>query len=192
MFRLAVFASGSGSNAEALFKYFSGHEQIEVSLLLSNRKDAKVIQRAEKYKIPAATFTRKELTDTERIENILDEYEIDYIVLAGFLLLLPAKMIRAFNNKIINIHPALLPAYGGKGMYGHHVHQAVFDNNEKESGMSIHLVNEEYDKGRILFQEKISLDPTDTPDIIASKVLQLEHKNYAPQVEKYILELENN
>lgn len=184
--KLAIFASGGGSNAEKIIEYFSTSEDIEVSLILSNNTKAYVLERAAIHNISSFTFNSSDLHGSNRVIDELIVHEIDWIILAGFLQLIPQSMIHKYNNRIINIHPALLPRYGGKGMYGHHVHQAVFNNFEKESGITIHLVNEEYDKGRILFQKTTELSPTDTPDLIASKVLQLEHMHYARIIENTI------
>jgi len=186
MIRIAILASGSGSNAEAIIKHFESIDDIEVALVMSNRSKAFVLQRAANHNIPARAFSRSEFESSEAFLAVLSRHEIDYIVLAGFLLLVPSFLIAAFPDRIINIHPALLPQYGGKGMYGMHVHQAVFDNKEAESGMTIHLVNEKYDEGKILFQDKVRLLPGDTPDVIAGRVLELEHRHYPVQIEKYI------
>lgn len=184
--RLAIFASGGGSNAEAIIQHFASSELAEVALILSNKKDAKVLQRATNHDIPSIVVSRKELGDRDYLLSTLDAYKLDYIILAGFLLLIPSYLVDAYPDAIINIHPALLPKYGGKGMYGHHVHQAVFDNNEKTSGPTIHLVNTKYDEGRILFQAEVPLASTDTPDVIAHKVLALEHEHYPQVIEKYL------
>ncbi|NNK89900.1 MAG: phosphoribosylglycinamide formyltransferase [Saprospiraceae bacterium] len=185
-FKIAIFASGGGSNAEQIILNFQENSKIEVSLILTNNKNAYVLERAQKHNIPAVTFTRNDLYQTEKVLNLLKENGIDFIVLAGFLLLVPQNLIRAYSDRIVNIHPALLPAYGGKGMYGHHVHQAVFDNFEKESGITIHMVNQKYDEGRQLFQKSVPLNVTDTPDIIASKVLELEHEYFPLVIEDEI------
>lgn len=185
-FRIAIFASGGGSNAEQIIRHFKENEEIEVSLILSNRKSAFVLERAKNHNIPGITFSKSELNQTTKILEILNTYKIDFIVLAGFLLLLPRDLIKAYPDRIVNIHPALLPAYGGKGMYGKHVHQAVFDNYEKESGITIHLVNENYDEGKQLFQKSVALDSTDTPSEIAKKVLALEHQYFPMVIEREI------
>lgn len=183
---IAIFASGGGSNAEAIIQYFKDKEDVNVELILSNKASAYVLERAQKHHIKSIVFKRSEFYNTSDIVNKLNEAKIDLIVLAGFLWLIPENLIEAFPSRIINIHPALLPKYGGKGMYGHHVHQAVFDNNERESGITIHYVDQNYDEGKVLFQESVSLLPQDTPDIIAKKVLELEHRHY-PQVIEGIL-----
>lgn len=182
---LAIFASGSGSNAENIAKYFENHAQIKVSEILSNKMDAYVIKRANNLGIKSSAFSRDEFsapTFLSRLQNT------DYIILAGFLWLVPEFLIRAFPNRIINIHPALLPKYGGKGMYGSRVHEAVIDSGEKESGITIHLVDQEYDKGRILFQEKCKIEQGETPAILGGKVHALEHEHFPRVIEEYILQ----
>jgi len=189
-YNIAIFASGSGSNAENIINYFSGSQKIKIALILSNNKKAYVLKRAETHQIKSHIFSKDVFYNSEDILSVLKNHQIDFIVLAGFLLLIPPYLLAHYPNKIINIHPALLPKYGGKGMYGHYVHQAVFDNFEKESGITIHYVNEEYDKGSIIFQKSIPLDPIDTPDIIAKKVLELEHEYYSKTIEAEINKLE--
>jgi len=181
---LAIFASGSGTNAENIAKYFEGHDRIHVKEIFSNRKDAYVHTRAEKLGIPSFTFTKEQFQDSSFIKRLED---IDYIILAGFLWLVPGYLIKAFPNKIINIHPALLPKYGGKGMYGGRVHQAVIQAGEEESGITIHLVNEEYDKGEILFQAKCEVAKSDTPDSLAEKIHALEYEHFPRVIEEYML-----
>ena len=187
MTRLAIFASGGGSNAEAIIQFFKDHDSISVELIVSNRESAYVLQRAKDHSIPSQLITKRHFSDKNHVLDILRDSSIDYIVLAGFLLLIPKYLIEAFPDRILNIHPALLPKYGGKGMYGHHVHKAVHQNKEKESGMTIHLVDEHYDEGKILFQATTALEASDSPDMIAAKVLKLEHRHYPEQVEKLIL-----
>jgi len=188
MINLAVFASGSGSNAENLVHYFDKHPKIRVSLILSNRLDALVLQRASRLNIPAATFNKDDFYRSDKVLKILSNYSIDHLVLAGFLWLIPDNLLDAFPQRIINIHPALLPGYGGKGMYGRHVHEAVVANGEKESGITIHLVNAEYDCGKILFQAKCPIFPDDTPEIVAAKVHELEYRHFPELVERWILD----
>lgn len=190
MKRIAIFASGSGSNAENIARYFSGSNDIEISLILSNKKEAFVHERAKKLGIPSYTFSKTEFDEADLILETLQQYEIDFIVLAGFLLKVPRPILEAFPNRIINIHPALLPKYGGKGMYGDRVHRAVIDAGEKESGISIHYVNEHYDEGNIIFQATCEVLPSDSPDDIAQKVHQLEY-NYFPEVIEKIIRNNN-
>lgn len=183
---IAIFASGSGSNAERIVEYFSGSEEINVKLFLCNNPEAGVIQRAERLNIPLVMFNRQAFKSGE-VVKILQENKIDWVILAGFLWLVPQNMVEAFPNKIINIHPALLPKFGGKGMYGHFVHEAVVANKETESGITIHYVNENYDEGAIIFQASYPVLPSDTPEDVAKKGQVLEHKHFPEVIEKVIL-----
>jgi phosphoribosylglycinamide formyltransferase 1 len=187
MNKIAIFASGSGTNAQCITEYFKIHNNISVSLILSNKPDAYVIERAKKMNIPSYVFTREQFYQTEEIPDILKKNGISYIILAGFLWLIPDNLIHAYPDKIINIHPALLPKHGGKGMFGMKVHQAVVENKEKESGITIHFVNPEYDRGKIIFQQKCRVDEKDTPDDVANKVHKLEYENYPRVIEKVIM-----
>ncbi len=184
---LAIFASGSGSNADKICAYFQNHQTIEVRLILSNRKMAGVFQVAQKHNIPAIFLDKETWNKELPVINILTDDKIDYIVLAGFLKLIPEVLINHWPNKILNIHPSLLPKYGGPGMYGLYVHQAVKAHNESETGMTIHLVNKEYDKGQVLFQQKCTISDSMTAEEIASEVLKLEHKHYGPTIENFVL-----
>lgn len=184
---VAVFASGGGSNAEEIFKYFRNHQDIRVSLLLTNNPQAKVLARAQKYNIPVVVFSKADFTPSGNVLKSLSEKNVTHVVLAGFLWLIPEFLIRAFPDKIINIHPALLPKFGGKGMYGEKIHTAVKQAGEKCSGLTIHLVNEKYDEGKILYQAKCDISENDTPSDIASKVLKLEHAYYPRVIEAWIL-----
>jgi len=179
--KIALFASGSGSNAENIIRYFSTSNKLIFPLIISNKAEAFIHERAKLLQIPSFTFSREEFAQSDVVVDFLKQHNIDAIVLAGFLLKIPQNIINAFPNKIINIHPALLPKYGGKGMYGHHVHQAVADAGEKESGITIHYVNSNYDEGSIIFQTKCPVLPTDTADAIAQKVHELEY-NYYPKI----------
>ena len=185
MKRIVIFASGSGTNAENIIKHFQKRNVANVVRVLSNKKDAKVLERSNNLNISSMYFSRNDFYDTDKVINLLLE-EADFIVLAGFLWRVPEKIIKLFHNKIVNIHPALLPKYGGKGMYGMHVHNAVIENKEKETGITIHYVNENYDEGAIILQEKFRIDEKDTPDSIAKKIHQLEY-NYFPKVIEEIL-----
>ena len=184
---LCIFISGGGSNAVEIIKYFKNNKYINVSCILSNN----ILSGAEKigrtFEIPYFIFSKEDWETQLPIEKILNEKSVDFIVLAGFLKLIPKSLIAKFPNKIINIHPSLLPKFGGKGMYGHHVHEAVKEANEIESGITIHLVSEIYDEGPILFQKKCLLSKSDNPEIIAKKVLKLEHQYFSSVIEKYIL-----
>lgn len=181
MKKIAIFASGSGSNAENIIQYFAQKPQFCVKSVFCNVPDAYILERAKKYRIPTFVFNREEFRNPDKVFRQLQEQEIDFIVLAGFLWLMPSFITAAWPNKIVNIHPALLPAYGGKGMYGHHVHEAVIAAGEKESGITIHYVNDHYDQGAIIFQAKCPVLPTDTPDDLAARVHELEYR-YFPQI----------
>lgn len=184
--RIAILASGGGSNAEEIFKYFQDHPAIEVVLLLCNNPEATVLTRARKFGIPSIVFGKQEFSESEIVLSWLKEKQVTHIVLAGFLWLVPDYLIKAFPDRIVNIHPALLPKFGGKGMYGMKVHEAVKQSGEKETGITIHLVNEKYDDGGVLFQAKCNVDVTDTPGEIAKKVHQLEYASYPKIIENWI------
>ena len=187
MKRIVVLASGSGSNAENIIKYFQKNATIKVTHVLSNKKDAKVLEKAKKHNINTLYINTSFLTSEEGLLSFLKEHA-DYIVLAGFLQRIPKIIVTAFPNKIINIHPALLPKYGGKGMYGMYVHKAVVENKETKTGMTIHFVNENYDEGAIIFQQSVTVVPNDTPKVVAAKVLALEHAFFPKIIEKVINE----
>jgi phosphoribosylglycinamide formyltransferase-1 len=187
--KIVIFASGSGTNAQRIIEYFTGHPSIVVSMILSSKKDAYVLVRAEKFNVPAMVFDKQTFYESDEVLRILQKNEIDFIALAGFLWLIPVYLIRAYPQRIVNIHPALLPKYGGKGMYGMHVHQAVLDNGDKESGISIHYVNETYDDGAIIFQTKCEVLLDDTPESLAQRIHQLEYKHYPEVIEKLVGEL---
>ena len=174
--RIAIFASGNGSNAEAIINHFSGTEN-EIALILSNNTDAFVLQRAKKHGIPSIVFAASELK-TGKVLAGLQAHTVDFIVLAGFMKLIPLKIVAAYPNRIVNIHPALLPKYGGKGMYGINVHTAVIKANEKESGITIHYVNEHYDEGNTIFQAVCEVLPTDSPNDLAERIHGLEHAHF--------------
>lgn len=186
MRRLAIFASGTGSNAAKIISHFQGIDDIEVSLIVSNRPQAGVLTIAEQAGVPSMIIDRSFFYDSNQLVFELKQRSVDFIVLAGFLWLVPSYLIKAYPRKIVNIHPALLPKYGGKGMYGMHVHRAVKANNEKESGISIHFVNERFDEGAVIFQASCNIDPVDSPELIREKVLTLEHKYFPPVVEDVI------
>ena len=181
MKRIAILASGTGSNAERIMRHVVGRNDVQVALVLSNKVDAPVLQKAKALGVEAIAFTRDDLYLNGRVLQLLQQHHIDVVVLAGFLLLVPDDLVQAYSDRIINIHPALLPKHGGKGMYGMHVHRAVKAAGDSESGITIHLVNAEYDKGRVLFQASCSLLPSDTAEDIAAKVLRLEHQHF-PEV----------
>lgn len=187
MINAAIFASGEGTNAENLFKYFANDPRIKFKLVITNRDNAGVIARAEKFKKNVQIVGKASLENySEKLIEFLKLEKIDLIILAGFLLKMPDAFIKAFPNKIINIHPALLPKYGGKGMYGHHVHEAVIANHETESGITIHYVNEEYDKGNIILQAKCEVSPDDTADTLSKKIRALEFEYLPKAVERFL------
>jgi len=185
MLRIAIFASGNGTNAANIIQYFENSSIARVVLVLSNNKDAKVLERAKKLQVKSFCFDKEDLYNSDAVAKQLQS-KVDFIVLAGFLLRIPVGIIQNFPNKIINIHPALLPKYGGKGMYGMKVHQAVKNNNDEITGISIHYVNEHYDEGSIVFQKSVSIAKDDSFDQIAHKVHQLEHY-YFPKIINAIL-----
>ncbi|CAC9973689.1 phosphoribosylglycinamide formyltransferase [Flavobacterium sp. WLB] len=186
MKKIIVFASGSGTNAENIIKYFSNIEIAKVVSVFTNNASAKVIERAKNHQIPVEIFEKNELLERNVLQKI-QKIDPDLIVLAGFLLKFPENIIEQYPNKIINIHPALLPKYGGKGMYGMHIHRAIVNNKEKETGISIHYVNENYDEGGIIFQQNVVLTDEDTPETVAEKIHELEQKHF-PEIIHRILE----
>lgn len=190
MKKIIVFASGSGTNAENIIKYFSETKIASVVSVFTNNASAKVIERAKNHQIPVEIFSKNELLERNVLQKI-QEIDPDLIVLAGFLLKFPENIIEKYPNKIINIHPALLPNYGGKGMYGMHIHRAIVNNKEKETGISIHYVNENYDEGGIIFQKNVALTEEDTPETVAEKIHELEQK-YFPEIIQAVLEDSNS
>jgi len=186
--RIAVFASGAGTNAENLIRYFRNSKVAGVEVVFTNKPDAGVIQRARKLEVPCIIFNRNQFYESDEIINLLKEKKIDWIVLAGFLWKIPPALIAAFRGRIVNIHPALLPEFGGKGMYGSHVHEAVIRSGAGESGISIHLVDENYDRGKIIFQAKIKVEKDDSPESLAQKIHGLEYKHFPVVVETMIAE----
>jgi len=184
--RLAVFLSGNGSNAEAIFSYYKNHPSIQVVLVLSNNPAAFGLQRASKFNIPSRVFTRQQFRESDEVVQWLKEAHVTHVVLAGFLWLIPLNLIHEYPHRIINIHPALLPKYGGKGMYGAKVHETVRAAGETETGITIHEVDERYDEGRILFQGKCPIHPTYSPEQIAEQVQRLEHAHYPRVIERWV------
>ena len=189
MKNIAIFASGSGTNAENIINYFSNKNTAKVSLVLSNKREAFVLKRAKAHRIDSVFFDYKEFNTTGKVLCYLLQYKIDFVVLAGFLWLVPENILNNFNKRIINIHPALLPDYGGKGMYGEKVHRSVVENQETESGITIHYVNQQYDAGDIIFQARCRVDSSDTPEIVALKVHALEYEHYPVVIEELISNL---
>jgi len=187
MIRLAIFASGEGTNAQSFIDHFKGRKEIGISLVVSNNFAAKVIQRAMNAGISHLIIDKQTFYKSDEIVTVLKQ-KADFIVLAGFMWMVPENLIKAFPNKIINIHPALLPKYGGKGMYGMHVHEAVIADKERKSGITIHYVNEKYDEGKIIFQKECNIHPSDSPASLAERIHELEHRYYPGAVEKLLLE----
>ncbi len=187
--RIAIFASGNGSNAENIIRYFreAGSPDVEPALVVCNKADAYVLERAARLGVPSVVVPRKDFKNEELVTKILRDNEIDFIVLAGFLVMIPEYLVNLYPGKIVNIHPSLLPKYGGKGMYGSHVHEAVVAAGEKESGITIHVVDEHYARGPILFQAKVALLPSDAPDDVAAKVHELEYAHF-PRVIGEVIE----
>lgn len=187
MKKIAIFASGSGSNAENIINYFKNDTENVVKIVFCNKPDAYVLERAKRLSVPTFVFGREEFSHSDLVLNELKRLDIDLIVLAGFLWKVPDAIIDAYPDRVINIHPALLPSYGGKGMYGMKVHEAVIAAGEKESGITIHHVNNHYDEGAIIFQAKCEIVPGDTPESLATKVHALEYEHF-PRVIKELLE----
>jgi len=187
MTRVAIFASGSGTNAENIIKYFQNSEQIKVSKVYCNKKEAGVFARCERLNIPCVWFSKEAFYDSSRVLHDV-QLHADFVVLAGFLWRIPQDFVQAFPNRMVNIHPALLPKYGGKGMYGMNVHRAVKENQESESGITIHFVNEHYDEGAIIFQAKTGIDSEDSPEDIANKIHELEYTHFPVVIENVIKE----
>lgn len=187
--KIALFASGSGTNVENIFNYLKENKTLEIGCILCNKKNAYVIERAKNLKIDILVFDRPDFYESDTVLRYLEQKNTRLIVLAGFLWLIPNNLINKYPNRIINIHPALLPKYGGKGMYGDAVHKAVYINKETETGITIHYVNEKYDDGNIIFQQSVKINSNDTPDSIANKVHELEYKFYPTIIEKIALTL---
>ncbi len=186
MKKIALFASGSGSNVENIYNYFSSNPNVEIELVLTNNPKAYVLERCKKLAIETHLFSRNEFYETDQISKLLLEKGIDLVVLAGFLWLIPSHLVSNFPNKIINIHPALLPKYGGKGMYGNHVHEAIVANKETTSGITIHYVNEKYDDGAIIFQTQVPLNSNETPATVAEKIHALEYQHFPLVIDKIL------
>ncbi|MFU8843263.1 MAG: phosphoribosylglycinamide formyltransferase [Bacteroidales bacterium] len=189
MRNIAIFASGNGSNAQRIAEYFRESSHVKITRIFCNRPDAYVLKRAEFLQIPSLVFTRKDLYESSVILNQLQHDKTDLIVLAGFLWFVPENILNAFHCRIVNIHPALLPKYGGQGMYGSRVHEAVIAAREKESGITIHFVNEKYDEGKIIFQAKCRVDASDNPESLAKKIHTLEHEHYPMVIENLLSSL---
>jgi len=189
--RIAIFASGSGSNAQKIMEHFKRSPEAEVVLVLTNNPQAYVLQRADNFEVPSHIFTRNEFYNTDDVIKLLKNLQVDLIVLAGFLWLVPISLLKAFPNRIINLHPALLPKYGGAGMYGDHVHKAVLAAGEEESGITIHFVNEMFDEGEIIHQSKFKIEPGDNLEMIKFKGQQLEHLHFPKVVENLLKKMKS-
>ncbi|MEQ8907903.1 MAG: phosphoribosylglycinamide formyltransferase [Vicingaceae bacterium] len=188
MSKIAIFASGVGTNAEQLIRYFNfSQKENEVSLVLSNKADSGVLEKAKELGVETQVFSNKGFEEGKEVVKCLKEASIEVIVLAGFLRKVSDHILHHFKDRIINIHPSLLPLYGGKGMYGRKVHQAVLENHENQSGISIHLVNEEFDQGKILFQAACKVEKEDTIESLTNKIHQLEHQYFSQVVEDYVI-----
>jgi phosphoribosylglycinamide formyltransferase 1 len=182
---LVLFASGGGSNAIKIIEYFQDHPSVSIACIVCNNENAGIVSKAESMGIQVEIITKKELNDTDFMLSLLQKYEVSLLVLAGFLLLIPKYLVEKYNNRIINIHPSLLPKFGGKGMHGIHIHKAVIAAEEQKSGITIHLVNEEYDKGEILFQKEIDVT-TDNPEELAKDILKLEHQYFSEVIARHL------
>ncbi len=185
--RIAILGSGNGTNAQRITEYFKDNPDIEIATIIANKKDAYILERAKNLGVPATYFSRKDFLETDKVLDYLKEKNIDYVILAGFLLLVPQNLLKNFPQRIINIHPALLPAYGGKGMYGMHVHESVIANHEKQSGITIHFADECFDHGTTIFQATCDIDPTDTAEDLARKIHKLEYEFFPKTIEKVVL-----
>ncbi|RZJ72460.1 phosphoribosylglycinamide formyltransferase [Flavobacterium sp.] len=185
MKKLVLFASGAGSNVENIIKYFKDRSDVTIAAVFTNKPDAGVVDKAQLYNIPVVISAKPDLENGSAFAEV-NRFSPDLIVLAGFLLKFPSAIISAYPNKVVNIHPALLPKYGGKGMYGMNVHKAILENNEAETGISIHYVNEHYDEGAIVFQEKVDVSDCDSPEQIAARVRKLEHEHFPLVIEKLL------
>ena len=184
--QIAIFASGKGSNAEKIIQYFENHKNIHVKLIVCNKQGAGVMEIADRHQIPTLLLDKQGFYESKKYVEYIENQHITHIVLAGFLWKIPENLIQAYPGHIINIHPALLPKFGGKGMYGERVHQSVIDSGEKESGITIHQVDEEYDHGKTIFQTSLAVDENDTPSSLAEKIHALEHQHFPAQIEKWI------
>ena len=184
---VAIFASGSGSNAENICKYFKNSSDIAVVLIGTNNENADVVKRAKNLEIPLFVFTKSELENFSELQSVLEKSKVDFIVLAGFLLKIPEKMVEIYPDKIVNIHPALLPKYGGKGMYGMYVHEAVIAANKSVSGITIHVVDKKYDEGKTVFQAETNITKEDTAQSLANKIHELEQKHFPQVIKEYLV-----
>ncbi len=186
MKRIALFASGNGTNVQRIAEYFKDNPGVEISAVFTNNPNAGVLKRCAALGLTAVIFTKNDFYNSNKIVDMVKALNVDLVVLAGFLLLVPGNFIKEFKNRIINIHPALLPKYGGKGMYGHHVHEAVIKNKEKKSGITIHYVNEHYDEGQTIFQTEVTVADNETPESLAEKIHKSEYEHFPVVIEKLL------
>tara|TARA_B100000795_G_scaffold270074_1_gene262523 strand:- start:6528 stop:7097 length:570 start_codon:yes stop_codon:yes gene_type:complete len=186
MKKLAILASGGGSNAQKIHEFFQNDPNFEIKIVIVNNKNAGIVEKAKSWKIPVKIVTKDSFYKSSEVADQLLEQKIDLVILAGFLWLIPESLLNSFPNKILNIHPALLPKYGGKGMYGINVHQAVLDAKEKESGITIHTIDKEYDRGDFIYQESVNIQHCNTPQDIANLVLKLEHNNFPRVIKEFL------
>jgi|SRR5574344_157828 phosphoribosylglycinamide formyltransferase-1 len=186
MVGIAIFVSGNGTNCENIIRHFMNSEKAQVTIVISNRSDAYALTRAKNLNVPSVVMTRSDINDESKMIPLLRKYNVDFVVLAGFLLMIPSYLIKAYEHRMVNIHPALLPKFGGKGMYGMHVHEAVRQNDETETGITVHYVSEKCDGGEIIFQAKTPVSPTDTPDDIAAHIHVLEQKYYPSVIDSLL------
>lgn len=184
--KIALFASGKGTNVENIIRYFNGNKSVNISVIYSNNKNSGAILHAKKHQIPGILLNKEDLSDSNELVNELNSSQIDLVVLAGFLLKIPRKFIEEFNGKIINVHPSLLPKYGGKGMYGDNIHKLVLSNKENKTGITFHYVNENYDEGAIIFQAKCDVEASDSVEDVAKKIHKLEMEHFPRVVEKLL------
>lgn len=189
---IAIFGSGNGSNAQRISEYFTDNKEIKIATFVTNKKDAYIIERAKNLEIPCRIFDRNDFYHSDNVIDYLKEMQIDIVVLAGFLWLVPENILQSYPRRVINIHPALLPLYGGKGMYGMNVHRAVIDNKEVESGITIHFVDEKYDEGTTIFQAKCNITPDDTAETLAQKIHLLEYEHFPKVIEQVIADIQYN
>ena len=191
MKKIAIFASGAGSNAEKIIQHLKESDKVEIAFILSNKEEAKVLQIAKNNNINAIYMNRDSFNNEQLLLALLNEHQVSHIILAGFRLLIPSFLVMQFPHRIINIHPSLLPKFGGKGMYGMNVHKAVIEAKEEFSGITIHELNQEYDKGKIIFQAQCPVEKEDTPESLASRIHTLEHKFFPSIIEEFVLNQEN-
>ncbi len=189
MWNVTIFASGSGSNAENIFNYFKDSKLVRVGLLITDNPKAFVIERCRRHSVPCLVLSKRLIDDTDFMLGVLRDFRTNFVVLAGYIKLVPDYIVAAFDQRIVNIHPSLLPKHGGKGMYGNRVHQSVLDSGDKESGITIHFIDNDYDRGSVIFQAKCPVLPDDTADSLAQRVHALEYEYYPNVIEDTIIKV---